>query len=620
MKKNLPVSAQEKPPLPGTSLIVRTDTEGIVTFVNDAFVEASGFSREELIGKSYEITLHPDVPASVRKGMWRTLRRGLPWHGPIRSRCAGGDSRWVRADVVAIRKNGQTIGYMAVQTPADAAFVAEAEAAYRKAAGVEVYGEADRGFLRRVLSVRNGVAAGIAFVALMMLIGGILGIGGLHLSNKTMQSLYYEQMTPVQIVSRIRFLMAENRTQVALALHHTPGLYTEGQLDHGVDEHLEKIVANRREIDDLWATYAAMPRSGEELELSEQYAQARYRYVSEGLIPARAALELGEYSQVDLLLRMAVIPLYQNADAKMEALIRFLSEKAESNFRETEQRNRNISTIAIVGLSASIVAVVLSGLLFFRGTVSPLRGAVEAMERIAEGNLSGGGGTMGYGEPGRVMNAVLTMQLHLRAMMDEIRQSAGSIHEQCCRLNATMMNLAQYSEEQHDRIYQTLDAIDAASAGMSRLVADAERIADGVGIGDSAADAAPLPIVPMFEGCDDPELVELGLCSMAGAAEALVPEPVLPPVDVLLAAGAASGPPASSFPSAAGSAELAAMARELVSAARVELMTREENAAQIVQVASLIVNNRTEVQSAWAASQELERTAGELDRMVKFFD
>lgn len=614
MKTNPSVSGEEKPPLPGTSLIVRTDTEGIVTFVNDAFVAASGFSREALIGRSYEITLHPDVPASVRKGMWRTLRRGLPWHGPIRSRRAGGDDYWVRADVVGIRKNGQTIGYMSVQTPADAAFVAEAEAAYRQAAGVEVHGEADRGFLRRVLSVRNGVVAGIAFVVLMMLIGGILGIGGLQLSNKTMQSLYYEQMTPVQIVSRIRFLMAENRTQVALALHHTPGLYTEGQLDHGVDEHLEKIVANRREIDGLWATYAAMPRDGEELELSEQYAQARYRYVSEGLIPARAALELGEYAQVDLLLRTAVIPLYQNADAKVDALIRFLSEKAESNFRETEQRNRNISTIAVVGLSASIVAVILSGFLFFRGTVSPLRGAVEAMERIAEGNLSGGGGTMGYGEPGRVMNAVLTMQLHLRAMMDEIRQSAGSIHEQCCHLNATMMNLAQYSEEQHDRIYQTLDAIDAASAGMSRLVADAERIADGVGIGDPAADAAPLPIVPMFEGCDDPELVALGLCPMAGATEAAVPEPVLPPVDVLLAAGAAAGPPAP------GNAELAAMARELVSAARVELMTREENAAQIVQVASLIVNNRTEVQDAWAASQELERTARELDRMVKFFD
>jgi aerotaxis receptor len=34
----------------------------------------------------------------------------------------------------------------------------------------------------------------------------------------------------------------------------------------------------------------------------------------------------------------------------------------------------------------------------------------------------------------------------------------------------------------------------------------------------------------------------------------------------------------------------------------------------------LIVENRGEVQGAWAASQKLEKTAHELDQLVKYFD
>ena len=57
-------------PFPEGRLIVsRTDLEGIITHANDAFVELSGWDREELIGKPHHILRHPDMPKVAFKGL-----------------------------------------------------------------------------------------------------------------------------------------------------------------------------------------------------------------------------------------------------------------------------------------------------------------------------------------------------------------------------------------------------------------------------------------------------------------------------------------------------------------------------------------------------------------------
>ncbi len=45
MKKNLPITQQEKPYPKGKYVVSRTDLKGIITYANDTFIELSGFSR-----------------------------------------------------------------------------------------------------------------------------------------------------------------------------------------------------------------------------------------------------------------------------------------------------------------------------------------------------------------------------------------------------------------------------------------------------------------------------------------------------------------------------------------------------------------------------------------------
>ncbi len=131
MKINLPVSNIERPFTHGT-IVTKTDLKGVITYANDAFVEMSGFNREELLGAHQNIVRHPDMPAAAFADLWSTIQAGKPWRGIVKNRCKNGDHYWVNAHIVPVSQNGQITGYMSVRSPASRADIDAADALYRK--------------------------------------------------------------------------------------------------------------------------------------------------------------------------------------------------------------------------------------------------------------------------------------------------------------------------------------------------------------------------------------------------------------------------------------------------------------------------------------------------------
>jgi aerotaxis receptor len=175
MKINLPVTQMEKPFPKGKYLVSKTDLKGAVTYANDAFVELSGFSREELIGKNHNLVRHPDMPPQAFEDLWRTVKAGLPWRGVVKNRSKNGDHYWVDAFVVPVRENDQTIGYMSVRSEPSRDQVKQAEALYRKLN--ESKAKLDTGSSRRQgfgINARMGMTA---LAVALMLAGGAVAAG-----------------------------------------------------------------------------------------------------------------------------------------------------------------------------------------------------------------------------------------------------------------------------------------------------------------------------------------------------------------------------------------------------------------------------------------------------------
>ncbi len=132
MRNNQPVTQRERTFPAQQRLISTTDVKGQITYCNQAFIEISGFEREELIRAPHNIVRHPDVPPAVFDHMWQTLKKGRPWMGVVKNRSKNGDHYWVNAYVTPILDKGQVVGYESVRVKPSAEQVRRAEALYAR--------------------------------------------------------------------------------------------------------------------------------------------------------------------------------------------------------------------------------------------------------------------------------------------------------------------------------------------------------------------------------------------------------------------------------------------------------------------------------------------------------
>lgn len=118
MRNNQPVYDSEYVLRDDQYLISRTDLDGRIQYANPAFVEVSGFTRDELIGEHHNIVRHPDMPPAAFADLWATLRAGDTWAGYVKNRRKDGTYYWVMATVSPILENGVTVGYGSVRVKA----------------------------------------------------------------------------------------------------------------------------------------------------------------------------------------------------------------------------------------------------------------------------------------------------------------------------------------------------------------------------------------------------------------------------------------------------------------------------------------------------------------------
>lgn len=106
--------------VPSDELIVsRTNLSGKITYVNETFAKISGYSQEELIGKSHNIVRHPDMPKRVFKTMWEELEKKGRWEGVVKNLRKDKGFYWVHAVVSRVYQNDKLIEYKSIRTPID---------------------------------------------------------------------------------------------------------------------------------------------------------------------------------------------------------------------------------------------------------------------------------------------------------------------------------------------------------------------------------------------------------------------------------------------------------------------------------------------------------------------
>uniref|UniRef100_UPI0040475A82 response regulator n=1 Tax=Aliarcobacter sp. TaxID=2321116 RepID=UPI0040475A82 len=94
----------------------KTDLQGNITYVSDAFCKISGNTREFMMGKNHRIGKHPDNDPKTFKEMWKTISKGKVWKGRIKNKTKDGGYYWV--DSVIEQEydfDGNVVGYVSLR-------------------------------------------------------------------------------------------------------------------------------------------------------------------------------------------------------------------------------------------------------------------------------------------------------------------------------------------------------------------------------------------------------------------------------------------------------------------------------------------------------------------------
>jgi PAS domain S-box-containing protein/diguanylate cyclase (GGDEF)-like protein len=99
-----------------SSIVSKTDTKGVITYVNKMFCDVSGYTEKELIGRSHNIIRHEDTPSEIFKEMWETIEAKKIWKGTLKNKHKDGTAYIVNATILPILDSDNNIlEYVAVR-------------------------------------------------------------------------------------------------------------------------------------------------------------------------------------------------------------------------------------------------------------------------------------------------------------------------------------------------------------------------------------------------------------------------------------------------------------------------------------------------------------------------
>ena len=151
------------------TLVAITDSNGLITHVNEMFCRVSKYDQHELIGQNHRVLNSGCHAEAFWRNLWQTILSGRVWKGQIKNRAKDGATFWVEATIApTFDASGRLKHFLAVYS--EISLQKEAEEILRQA--------------QRLDSLRL-MAGGIAhdFNNLLTSILGNCGIAGLNLAG-----------------------------------------------------------------------------------------------------------------------------------------------------------------------------------------------------------------------------------------------------------------------------------------------------------------------------------------------------------------------------------------------------------------------------------------------------
>ena len=97
-------------------IVIITDTQGSIEYINKAFTNILGYYPDEVLGKKTSILKSGHTHETTYRAMWETIQEGHPWSGEILDRKKDGSTIWMQIHIAPLRNiDGEVTHFLGVQ-------------------------------------------------------------------------------------------------------------------------------------------------------------------------------------------------------------------------------------------------------------------------------------------------------------------------------------------------------------------------------------------------------------------------------------------------------------------------------------------------------------------------
>ena len=428
MRLNMPVSNIEKEMKEGDMLVSKTTPKGVITYVNQPFIEMAGFTEQELIGQAHNIIRHPDMPPEAFGDFWETIKKGKPWSGMVKNRSKDGSHYWVLANVSPIVEGGQLTGYMSVRSKPTRDQIRAAEELYRSMREGNCKYKIHEGQLfkkgilgeisyrLKFVTLKHRIVSVILVALLgMMSIAG-LGLLGLNQSNETLRLVNEDRLIPLRDLSTVQESMQ------SMQLQSTKLAYLIDQKH--VKEHFDQIMKADKVFNEKWLKYKATNLTPEEAELAnrffsqaESYTQVRNQFLN--------LIGNNDFAAARNYLQKEVDPKFGQAHSAMTDLLELQTTTAQSAYGSVASVLTLISTAITAVILFAICLIIYMGISLMRAVIKPIDDVSQVIKRVAEGDFSTQLEVQNFDAVGRLTESIKSMQIRSGFDFNETKRVAA---------------------------------------------------------------------------------------------------------------------------------------------------------------------------------------------------
>lgn len=98
------------------NIVIKTDVQGMITYVNKHFCEITGFEQDELVGQAFGVLKHKDTAQSLIDEMFETVLKHEAWQGKLKNKTKFDDEYIVDCYTIAtLSDSGEVTGTISIQ-------------------------------------------------------------------------------------------------------------------------------------------------------------------------------------------------------------------------------------------------------------------------------------------------------------------------------------------------------------------------------------------------------------------------------------------------------------------------------------------------------------------------